>query len=69
MKCPRCKDWRLKKIKSYVEVFHFKNEDAFLAYKNNGVKTYYAHYMIKNIESIFKNYNTLQWEDMLSEFY
>jgi DNA-directed RNA polymerase subunit RPC12/RpoP len=69
LKCPRCKDWRLKKIRSYIEVFCFKNVDAFVMYKESGMKTYYSRYMIRNIESIWKNYNTLQWEDMLSEFY
>jgi DNA-directed RNA polymerase subunit RPC12/RpoP len=67
--CPKCGDWRFKKVKSYIEVFCFKNVDNFMLYKDNRMKTYYKRYIIKDIESIFKNYNTLQWDDLLSEFY
>jgi hypothetical protein len=69
LKCPRCNDWRIKRIKSNIEVMCFKNVDHFAAYKENGIKSYYKRYMILNIESIYNNYISLQWEDMLSEFY
>ena len=68
-RCPKCNDWHIHKIKFFIEVYCFKNIDAFNMFYEGGVKTYYSRYMINNIESIFNNYNTLQWDDMMSEFY
>jgi hypothetical protein len=67
--CPKCHDWRINKIKNNIEVIRFKNIDNFEIYRQTGQRTYYSRYLIKNIEEIFKNFDTLQWEDMLSEFY
>lgn len=67
--CPNCGDWHINRVKSYIEVFCFKNIDAFMMYKDGGMRSYYSRYLINNIESVYDNYNTLQWEDMMSEFY
>jgi hypothetical protein len=67
--CPKCHDWHIQKIKNNIEVIRFKNIDNFEIYRMTGQHTYYSRYLIKNIEEIFKNFDTLQWEDMLSEFY
>lgn len=66
--CPRCNSFRINKVKSIIEIFEFKNVDAFMQYKEMGIKSYYKRYLIKDIETIFGNYDTLQFEDMLSNY-
>jgi hypothetical protein len=66
--CPRCKDYRIKKIKTIIEIFDFKDVDSFVNFKEFNVKTYYRRYLIKDIESVFGDYDTLQFDDMFSEY-
>jgi len=66
--CPRCKDYRIKKVKHIIEVFEFKNINDFIFFREAKTKTYYSRYLIKDIETIFGNYDTLQFEDLLSNY-
>lgn len=66
--CPKCKSHRVKKIKSQIEVFKFQNIEKFMDYYNFHNKTYYARYYINDIHKIFNNYDTLQFDDLLSQY-
>jgi len=66
--CPKCNGYDLKRNKSMIEIFNFPNIDSFDAWQNSGFKGYYKHYMISDIHLIFGNYETLQFNDLFSEF-
>ena len=66
--CPRCNSHFIKRIKSYIEIYKFKNIDLFNSWYNMRYKGYYSHYMISDIEKIFGNYETLQFNDLFSEY-
>jgi len=67
--CPKCKKWKLKEHSHKTEVWHFANNRDFQAWREWNQKSYYRHYIINDIEKVFPHYDTLQWENMLSEFY
>jgi hypothetical protein len=66
--CPRCGDYRTKKIKSIIEVFDYKNIEEFMKHKDYKMKTYYKRYLIHDIEKVFNSYDTLQFDDILSQY-
>jgi len=66
--CPRCSHPYLIKGNSVIEIFCFKNSDAFTVWYETRSKTFYKHYYITDIEKVFNLYNTLQWDDLLTEF-
>jgi len=67
--CPICGNWKIKKQNHLLEVFYFKDLSLFENWKNIGDKTYYKRIYIKDIEKIFGNYDTLQWDDLVSDIY
>lgn len=67
--CERCGNHFVKKHTHVIEVWHFANMGLYLNYKEFGIKTYHKHYFITDIEKYFPLYNSLQWENMFSEFY
>jgi len=67
--CPICKSNKLQKHTHNIEVWHFPNMKMFLAWHQMGMKTYYKRYVVMNIEKYFPLYNTLQWDNMFSDFY
>jgi predicted Zn-ribbon and HTH transcriptional regulator len=66
--CPRCKCYRIEKIKNIIEIWDFKNINKYETFENYGDKTYFQHFYIKDIRNIFGNYDTLQWDDLLSQY-
>ncbi len=67
--CPTCKSNKLVKHSHQVEVWHFPNIQLFQAWHQMGQKTYYKRYIVNDIEKYFPLYNTLQWDNMFSDFY
>lgn len=67
--CPRCTNWQIKKHSLQIEVFHFSGETNYETWYNYGRKTYYNHYFINDCEKYFNYYNSLQWSELLSEYY
>jgi len=66
--CPRCTSDGIKKTNILIECWHFQSMDNFVRWKYLGIKRqYYRHYYIKNITDYFPMYNTLQWENLLSD--
>jgi hypothetical protein len=66
--CPRCRDYRFKKIHSEIEVFEFASNDKFIEWKDYKIRSYYNRYIQKNIMQIYGNYDTVQIDDILSQY-
>lgn len=67
--CPRCKNSRIRIVSYLFEVWHFANMEKYLMWKDQKLNTFHKHYLIRNAEQYFKYYNTLQWDNLFSEFY
>lgn len=67
--CPSCRGLDIKKTRFIVEVYSFNNIFDFNNWDAFGIKTWYNHYYITDIEKTFKSYNTKSWDNLLSEFY
>ena len=68
-KCRRCGNNYMKKHSHMLEVWHFPSMDNYISWKEFGSKSFYKHYYIRDIEEYFHLYDTLQWDNMFSEFY
>jgi len=66
--CPKCNSHRIQRIQSVIEIWDFRNVDDFNRFHDYNEKTYYNHYLIRDITTIFGNYDTLQWDDLLSNY-
>ncbi len=67
--CPTCSSNKILKHTHNIEVWHFPNMRMFMAWHQIGQRTYYKRYVVTDIEKYFPLYNTLQWDNLLSEFY
>jgi predicted Zn-ribbon and HTH transcriptional regulator len=70
LQCPRCKHYYLRKHSFTIEVMHFPSMDLFIRWKYMGANKRQCvsrHYQINDIENYFKNYNTLQWDNLLTD--
>jgi len=67
--CPVCGSHEIKKGRFSIELFHFKSMDLFNGWKNYGMKSYYNHYFLKDVERYFNVYDSLQWDNMFSKYY
>ena len=66
--CPNCNGYKINKFNHIIEVFHFRNMQFYENWKEFGAKTYHRHYYIKDTEDYFNNYDTLQWDNLISEY-
>ena len=66
-KCPSCGKFDLYRHNFKIEVWEFKNMDLFRRWYQAGINSYYNHYYILDIEKVFPYYNTLQWDNLISE--
>ena len=66
--CPKCNGYKIQKFNHIIEVWHFKNIEAYNGWKVWGERSYHRHYYIKDIEKYFKNYSTLQWDNLISDY-
>ena len=67
--CPVCGTSEIKKHSHNLECWHFPNMQLFQIWHSFGQKTFYKHYIIRDIETYFPLYNTLAWDNMFSELY
>lgn len=67
--CPKCDSIKNKKFDFKIEVKVFNSVDKFSYYKDYNKKTWFKRYIVDDIENYFKFYNTLQWDNMLSDLY
>lgn len=66
-KCPTCGKNDIKKYNHMIECFEFSDIQKFNMWDAFKEKTYFSHYIIKDIENYFKYYDTLQWESLITE--
>jgi len=67
-KCPRCNQHTLITHNHVAEVWHFSNIEKYTSWKEFGSKTYHKHYYVHELKNYFSMYDTLQWDNLLSEF-
>lgn len=65
-RCPNCNS-KLKRKNFIIEVLNFINMDAYQMYHLYGMKSYYDRFFITDIEDIFPLYDTLQWDNLITE--
>ncbi|MGM0495436.1 MAG: zonular occludens toxin domain-containing protein [Bacillota bacterium] len=66
--CLKCGSYHINKFNHIIEVFHFRNMKYYENWKEFGMRSYHRHYYIKDIEDYFGNYDTLQWENLISDY-
>ena len=66
--CKVCDDHRIDKIKCNIEIYKFASVDKYTVFSEFGAKSYYKHLLIRDIERVFDKYDTLQWDDMFTDF-
>jgi len=64
--CSYCSK-NLTSSKMLIEQVHFKSLENFENWYYYGQKSYFKRISICDIEKIFKNYNTFQWEDIFTD--
>ena len=67
--CPYCSGYKIQKYNHRLECWHFPNMQMFQIWHQFSQATYYKHYYINDIEDYFPLYDTLQWDNMFSNFY
>jgi len=67
--CPRCGCRKLTRIGHIIEVWEFASMDLAEAFYYQSARTWYTHYIIRDVHRWFDEYDTLQWEDMVSDIY
>jgi len=67
--CPACNHHIIYKHSHQIQIWHFKGMEEYINWKMLGIKSYHACYMVTDIEKYFPLYNTLQWDNMFSEYY
>lgn len=66
-KCRRCKSYEIKKQQHVIEVLHFIDYAQYMNWKFSNIKSYYKRYYIQDIEKYFPLYDTLQWDNLITE--
>ena len=67
--CINCNGINLKRTNFAIEVKFFVSIAGYNAWKIYGMKTFYKHYFVNDIEKYFPMYDTLQWDNMFSNLY
>lgn len=67
--CPTCGSMKLKLSKHTVEVWQFSNMNKFELWDSMGTTSFYKHYYVRDIGKYFNLYDTMQWDNLFSEFY
>lgn len=66
--CPCCGSTRIERYAPVVETFSFKGTEQFERWYYGGMKTYFRRYFIKDIYKVWGNFDTLQFDDMISQY-
>lgn len=67
--CPKCGKGRVIRENFKIEVLHFRDMEHFEFWKYKHITTYHKRYFIRDIENYFPFYDTLQWDNLISEAY
>ena len=66
--CPECNSYHLGRRNSTIEIYKFTDFESFEMWSATGQKSYFKRYLITDIEDIFGNYETLQFNDLFTEY-
>jgi len=66
--CPRCGHRRMTKSNFIIEKHEFNCIDNLNMWLDHKMKTYQKHYYVTDGEKYFKDYNSFQWENLISEY-
>lgn len=66
--CPVCGSFNIKKYDFKIEIWCFTGINSFKSWKDMGLKTYYRHYFVNDIENFFKYYDSFQWDNLFEEY-
>lgn len=67
--CSYCRSYNLKKFGHSIEVFHFANMESYILWSKMGMNTFHLRYYVRDIKQYFHLYDTLQWDNLFSDFY
>ena len=65
--CIKCGHNKLRKHSHVIEVLVFENMDKYDLWNHTKDKTYYDRYFIYDIEDYFGYYDTLQWDNLITD--
>ena len=65
--CPNCSHNGITRHSFVIEIFNFKNIEKYNLWHEYKQKTYFEKQFVTNIELIFPLYDTLQWDNLLSD--
>jgi hypothetical protein len=73
-RCPLCRSVNIFRCDFKIEVLHFKNMDTFIIWQvrgnPKGSRTlHHRRYFLKDVEYYFDKYDTLQWDNLVSDVY
>ena len=67
--CPKCARTTIKKHSHTVEVWYFSNMEKFNMWSTFNQSSFYKHQYVRDIGKYFNLFDTLQWDNLFSEFY
>jgi len=67
--CPRCAHYGVKEGGHVIEVWKFDSMKSFLMWMDFGSRSYYAHTFISGVNRYFRFYDTLSWDNLVSDLY
>ena len=65
--CPNCNGYNLIKKGHQIEIYKFPGMSEYMDWKFLREGSYYDHLIIKDIEQYFPLYDTLQWENLITD--
>ena len=66
--CPHCNSNKIKRYNFVLHIHSFKNINDYTNWKEMGLESYYKEELVTDIEKYFPYYNTLQWDNLLSDY-
>jgi hypothetical protein len=66
--CPKCNGYKFSKHNFIIEKWEFTSMEQCDGWIEAGIKTYYKHYYVTDIEEYFSYYDTFQWENLISDY-
>jgi len=67
--CPRCGGTGITESHHRIMCYRFKSMEDFISWKDMGIDTWYRRYFITDCSDYFSYYDTLSWDNMLSDLY
>jgi hypothetical protein len=67
--CPECASIKLKKTDFDIEIWMFEDIFSYKGWKEFGLKTYFRHYHVWDVEELgFPYYSTMQWDNLFEDY-